>query len=172
MYIVNYVAINYVKKSWTMPRFNSIEWKTSATSLKKWQLGQTDAPIVNAGMRELLNTGYMHNRSRMICAMYLVHYLGIHWREGEKWYARNLIDYSYANNYGGWVWCAGTEVHANPYFRVYSMEQQHKRFDADCSYVKKWCPELANTDTKEIFKLYSGLDIVRKKRIHYLKHLR
>jgi deoxyribodipyrimidine photo-lyase len=169
MYIVNYVSVNYNKKSWTLTKFNNIQWNSSIRELKKWQHGKTGIPIVDAGMRELLTTGYMHNRARMICAMYLIHYLGIHWKEGEKWFAQNLMDYSYANNYGGWVWCAGTEVHSNPYFRIYSMVQQHKRFDKNNVYIYKWCPELKDKNNEELFKLYDGLEKIRNERITFLK---
>jgi deoxyribodipyrimidine photo-lyase len=170
MYISHYVVKSYVKKSWTMPRFNKIRWRPT-DQLKKWQHGKTGIPIVDAGMRELLKTGYMHNRARMICAMYLIHYLGIHWKYGEQWFARNLTDYSYSNNYGGWVWCAGIEVHSNPYFRIYSMEQQNRRFDPECVYVKKWCPRYKNMIPREIFEIYEGLNEVRRLRILYLKNL-
>ncbi len=169
MYIVNYVSIDYSKKSFTLPKMNKITWKTDNVSLKKWQQGKTGIPIVDAGMRELLETGYMHNRLRMITAMYLVFYLRIHWKEGEKWFAQHLRDYSYANNYGGWVWCAGVEVHSNPYFRVFSMEEQNYRFDKNCIYVKRWVPELANLSVKEIFAKYSHLKEIRKKNIEKIK---
>lgn len=171
MYIVNYIVLSNEKKSWTLPRFNAIKWATNATALKQWQRGETGIPIVDAGMRQLLQTGHMHNRARMICAMYLIHFLHIHWKEGEQWFARNLTDYSYANNYGGWVWCAGIEVYANPYFRIYSMEQQNKRFDPQCEYVKKWCVELRDATTKEIMAKYAGLDTMRADRIRYLKKI-
>jgi deoxyribodipyrimidine photo-lyase len=169
MYIVNYVALSYVKKSWTMDKFNNIKWRKSTKDLKAWQEGKTGVPIVDAGMRQLLHTGYMHNRLRMVCAMYLIHFLDIHWKEGERWFARQLIDYSYANNYGGWVWCASIESHSNQYFRIFSMEQQHKRFDRNSEYVKFWCPELNLLNDKDMWGLYAGLDDVRKKRIAYLK---
>jgi deoxyribodipyrimidine photo-lyase len=171
MYISNYVAPDYSKISWTLPKFNRVKWQTNNTALNRWKSGKTGIPIVDAGMRELVNSGHMHNRARMICAMYLIHYLGIHWREGERWFAQNLMDYSYANNYGGWVWCAGVEVHSNPYFRIYSMEQQNKRFDPDCIYIKKWCPELREQTPKEILAAYVGLDKVRARRIEYLKSI-
>lgn len=171
MYISNYIIRNYDKKSWTMPKFNTIRWKTNQKDLNKWQYGKTGIPIIDAGMRELLNTGIMHNRLRMICAMYLIHYLGIHWKEGEQWFAKKLTDYSFANNWGGWIWCSGIEVHSNPYFRIFSIEEQHKRFDADCEYVKKWVHELQKLTTVEIFDIYKKLDLssIRMERIKYLK---
>ncbi len=169
MYIVNYVSVDFSKKSMTLPKMNKIEWRTDKAALKKWQQGKTGIPIVDAGMRELLVTGYMHNRLRMITAMYLIFYLRIHWKEGEKWFAQNLRDYSYANNYGGWVWCAGIEVHSNPYFRVFSMEEQNRRFDKDCVYVKRLVPELAEMSPKEIFAKYAHLKEVRQKSIEKIK---
>lgn len=181
--IVNYIATNYIKKSWTLPKMNRLRWKPASINLDRWKSAKTGIPIVDAGMQELLSTGYMHNRLRMIVAMFLIHYLGIHWKEGEKWFAQNLVDYDYCNNYGGWTWCAGIEVHSNPYFRIYSMEQQMKRFDPDAEYVKKWKPVYKNIDPKELYnwpenyKKYNigpppilyNLDIVRKKRIEYIK---
>lgn len=170
MYISNYITKDYTKKSWTQPRFNKIVWNDN-THLKKWKEGRTGIPLVDAGMRELLNTGHMHNRLRMICAMYLIHYLGIHWTEGERWFAQNLTDYSYSNNWGGWVWCASIEIHSNPYFRIFSIEEQNKRFDPDCLYIKKWIKEYKNLTKEEIFEKYAGLSEIRKKRIAYLKSL-
>ena len=169
MYIVNYISTSYTKKSFTLPRMNKMKWKTDDAALKKWQDGKTGVPIVDAGMRQLLNTGYMHNRLRMITAMYLIFYLKIHWKEGEKWFAQNLTDYSYSNNYGGWVWCAGIETHSNPYFRVFSMLEQNKRFDKDCEYIKQWVPELRDLSPKEIFVKYDGLKELRTKRIGQIK---
>lgn len=169
MYIVNYVSTDYSKKSFTLPKMNNIKWSTSPKLLKKWQQGQTGIPLVDAGMRQMLETGYMHNRLRMVVAMYLIFYLNIHWKEGEKWFAKNLKDYSYANNYGGWVWCAGIEVHSNPYFRVFSMEEQNKKIDKDCLYIKKWVPELKDTPIPEIYKKYEGL---KEKRIESIKNFK
>jgi deoxyribodipyrimidine photo-lyase len=171
MYISNYITKNYDKKSWTMPKFNLIKWNTNKKDLTDWQYGKTGIPIIDAGMRELLNTGVMHNRLRMICAMYLIHYLGIHWKEGEKWFAKKLTDYSYANNWGGWVWCSGFEVHSNPYFRIFSIEEQHKRFDPNCIYIQKWIPEFRKLSNKEIFNIYRNFDLseIRLERIKYLK---
>ncbi len=169
MYIVNYVSIDYSKKSFTLPKMNNIKWETDSFALKKWQQGKTGVPIVDAGMRELLQTNHMHNRLRMITAMYLIFYLRIHWKEGEKWFAQHLRDYSYANNYGGWVWCAGIETHSNPYFRVFSMEEQNRRFDKECIYVKRWVPELAGLTPKEIFSRYGDLKETRQKSIKKIK---
>jgi deoxyribodipyrimidine photo-lyase len=171
MYVVNYVAVSYEKKSWTLPRFNKVKWRYSEADFKKWCDGKTGVPIVDAGMRQLQKSGFLHNRARMVCAMYLIHYLHIHWKHGEKWFAQNLVDYSYANNYGGWVWCAGIEVYSNPYYRVFSMEQQQKRFDSDFVYVREWCPEHRKKSDVEILNLYKpalslkrqeGIDLLRK----------
>lgn len=167
-YISNYVITTYSKKSFSMVKFNTVSWSTSKTKLDDWKYGNTGIPIVDAGMRQLLDTGFMHNRLRMICAMYLIHFLEIHWKEGELWFAKNLVDYSYTNNYGGWTWCASTEVYSNPYFKIFSLKQQHKRFDSNSEFVKYWCPELKNLSNKEMWKKYDGLDIARQKRIEYL----
>ncbi len=174
MYITRYVATSYVKKNWTTARFNDVKWRSALVdSFRLWCVGKTGVPIVDAGMRELLTTGRLHNRLRMICAMYLIHYLGVHWKEGEKWFAKNLLDYSYSNNYGGWTWCAGFETYSNPYFRIFSMEQQHRKYDPESIYVKEWCPELKELDPRDMFFIYKklGLDDIRKKRIEELRNL-
>ncbi len=182
MYQVQYHHTNYKKCADTLPKMNRIKWSTR--DIERWQCGQTGVPFVDAGMRELLGSGYMQNRARMVVAMFLVHYLGVHWKDGEKWFARHLVDYDYCNNFGGWVWCAGTEVHSNPYFRVFSMSRQSARFDPDCKYIKKWCPELRGVDPNHIhnwdiyYKQYTlnypapmvkDWDAQRKKRISDIK---
>jgi deoxyribodipyrimidine photo-lyase len=156
MYVVNYIHTDYKKKSDTIPKFNKIKWNsidnsTTKKHFEKWKEGNTGIPIVDAGMRELKHTGYLHNRLRMITAMFLIHYLGIHWKYGEQWFAQSLVDYSYSNNYGGWVWCAGTEIHSNIYFRVFSMTSQTKRFDPECKYIFKWIPELKSANPRDIW---------------------
>jgi deoxyribodipyrimidine photo-lyase len=186
LYQIYYHHTTYSKKSFTIDKMNRIKWKKDSKSLYRWKTGTTGVPIVDAGMRELLETGYMHNRLRMIVAMFLIHFLGIHWCEGEKWFAQNLVDYDYCNNYGGWVWCAGTEVHSNPYFRIFSIESQAKRFDKEGEYTKKWCPELTKVEARHLYDwekhydkynvdypspMISCMQEIRKNRIEYLKNL-
>ncbi|MEM7601028.1 MAG: deoxyribodipyrimidine photo-lyase [Verrucomicrobiota bacterium] len=115
---------------------------------EKWQTGKTGFPIVDAGMRQLAETGYMHNRVRMITAMFLTKDLHIHWRHGEGHFMRHLLDGEIANNNGGWQWSAGTGADAAPYFRIQNPWTQTARFDGEGEYIKRWVPELEKTEPK------------------------
>src|SRR5690606_9637186 len=106
--------------------------------------------IVDAGMRELLATGHMHNRLRMITAMFLTKDLHIDWKLGESWFMRHLVDGEIASNNGGWQWSAGTGADAAPYFRIQNPWLQSARYDPDGSYIRKWVPELGKTDAKRL----------------------
>lgn len=150
LYISAYLHVCYSKKSHTLSSRN-IKWKNNKEHFKKWCSGKTGIPWVDAGMRELNATGFMHNRLRMNVAIFLIFYLQIDWRWGEKYFAQNLIDYDYAQNLGNWLWCASWESFANPYFRIFSMEQQMRRFDSNADYVKKWIPELIDIPTKDLY---------------------
>jgi deoxyribodipyrimidine photo-lyase len=153
LYIVHLHHTTYAKASLTIPANNRIVWaKGDARSpaFRRWASGMTGCPIVDAGMRELNATGYMHNRARMIVAMYLIYYLRLDWRLGEMYFARNLIDYDYCNNIGGWMWCAGWEVYSNDWFRPFSMASQMKRFDPEAAYIKRWVPELVDAPVADI----------------------
>ena len=121
--------------------YNHIQWLHDEDGFKKWCEGKTGYPIVDAGMRELNATGFMHNRVRMITAMFLTKYLLIDWKWGEAYFAERLLDFELSSNNGGWQWSAGTGVDAAPYFRIFSMEEQTKRFDPNFIYIKKWVPE-------------------------------
>jgi deoxyribodipyrimidine photo-lyase len=151
LYINKYTHLDYSKLSHTMPKRNKLKWKSSSVNFKKWCDGKTGCPIVDAGMRELNKTGYMHNRLRMIVAMYLIFYLQLDWRLGEKYFAQNLCDYDYSNNLGGWMWCASWESWSNDYFRVFAMPSQMKRYDHDAEYVKKWIPELNEIPARDLY---------------------
>ncbi|PTY36394.1 hypothetical protein BGP77_03595 [Saccharospirillum sp. MSK14-1] len=131
-------------------RWDAFPWRDEAALLRGWQQGQTGVPIVDAGMRQLAHTGWMHNRVRMIVAMYLVKILQIDWREGERWFARSLLDIDFASNNGGWQWCAATGVDAAPYFRIFNPTTQSQRFDPDGDYIRRWVPELASLNNKHI----------------------
>lgn len=122
--------------------FDRIKWRNNKTEFEKWKLGQTGYPIVDAGMRELVQTGYMHNRVRMIAGSFLCKHLLIDWKWGERFFAEHLFDYELASNVGNWQWVAGTGCDAAPYFRVFNPEIQSKKFDPQNKYVKKWVPEL------------------------------
>ncbi len=123
--------------------FKHFSWRKDATWLKAWQRGRTGFPIVDAGMRELWTTGWMHNRVRMIVASFLVKDLLISWREGARWFWDTLVDADLAQNTLGWQWTAGCGADAAPYFRVFNPVSQGEKFDPQGDYVRHWCPELA-----------------------------
>ena len=122
--------------------YDLIEWRNNEAEFIKWCEGKTGYPIVDAGMRELNATGYMHNRVRMIVASFLTKHLLIDWRWGENYFAEKLLDYDFAANNGGWQWAAGSGCDAAPYFRVFNPTLQTEKFDKDLKYIRKWIPEL------------------------------
>lgn len=124
------------------PQYNGIAWRNKEEEFSQWKKGQTGYPIVDAGMRELNTTGFMHNRVRMVVASFLCKHLLIDWRWGETYFAEKLLDYELAANNGNWQWAAGTGCDAAPYFRVFNPTEQVKKFDPDLKYIKKWVPEL------------------------------
>jgi deoxyribodipyrimidine photo-lyase len=123
------------------PEYDRIPWRDSSVYLQRWQDGQTGYPIVDAGMRELNETGYMHNRVRMVVASFLTKHLLLDWRLGEAYFAEKLLDFELASNNGGWQWAAGTGVDAAPYFRIFNPSEQTRKFDPDLRYVRQWVPE-------------------------------
>ena len=131
-------------------KFDNFEWDTNKKNLEKWKIGQTGYPIVDAGMRELYQTGYMHNRVRMITASFLVKDLLLDWRLGRKWFEETLFDHDIANNSAGWQWVAGSGTDAAPYFRIFNPTLQSERFDKEGKYIKKWIPELIDLPPKFI----------------------
>jgi deoxyribodipyrimidine photo-lyase len=124
--------------------FNDLSWNDDVDALARWKAGQTGYPIVDAGMRQLAKTGWMHNRLRMIVASFLTKDLLIDWREGAAWFWENLVDADLANNTLGWQWAAGTGADAQPFFRIFNPTAQAKRFDPDGAFVRAWVPELQN----------------------------
>lgn len=126
------------------PKFDAMQWRHDSTALEAWQHGNTGYPIVDAGMRELWNTGWMHNRVRMVVASFLAKHLLIDWRQGESWFWDTLVDADPANNPVSWQWVAGSGADAAPYFRIFNPVLQGQKFDADGTYVRRWVPELAN----------------------------
>jgi deoxyribodipyrimidine photo-lyase len=126
------------------PDYDNIKWINNEQQFKAWCDGETGYPLVDAGMRELNATGYMHNRVRMVVASFLSKDLLIDWRWGERYFARKLLDYEMASNVGGWQWAAGSGSDAAPYFRIFNPESQLKKFDPKLEYVKKWVPEYAD----------------------------
>ncbi len=131
------------------PQYDKIPWRRDETDFKKWTDGKTGYPIVDAGMRELNATGFMHNRVRMITAGFLCKHLLIDWRWGEAYFALKLNDYEMASNVGNWQWAAGSGVDAAPYFRIFNPETQAVKFDKKLEYIRKWVPELETFDYPE-----------------------
>jgi len=131
-------------------KFDSFPWKKNNTNLIKWQKGLTGYPIVDAGMRELWATGYMHNRLRMITASFLIKNLNMSWTEGANWFWNNLFDADIANNSAGWQWVAGCGTDAAPYFRIFNPTLQSVRFDKRGEYIRKWVHELKELPDKFI----------------------
>lgn len=122
-------------------KWDRIVWRNDEAEFRQWCQGKTGYPIVDAGMRELSATGFMHNRVRMIVASFLCKHLLIDWRWGEAWFASKLDDYELASNNGNWQWAAGTGCDAAPYFRVFNPTLQAKKFDPECTYIRQWVPE-------------------------------
>ena len=122
--------------------FDRFPWSSDSVMLERWQKGETGYPIVDAGMRQLWATGWMHNRVRMIVASFLTKHLLIHWIEGARWFWDTLVDANLANNTMGWQWSAGSGADAQPFFRIFNPITQSKKFDAEGSYIKRWIPEL------------------------------
>jgi len=122
-------------------KYNGIAWRNDEEEFMRWCRGRTGYPVVDAGMRQLNTTGYMHNRVRMITAGFLCKHLLIDWRWGEAYFARRLSDYELSSNNGNWQWAAGTGCDAAPYFRIFNPEEQLRRFDPEMEYVRRWIPE-------------------------------
>ena len=133
--------------------YDRIEWKQNDEGFRAWCQGRTGFPIVDAGMRQLNATGFMHNRVRMIVASFLTKDLHVDWRRGERYFARNLIDYDPSVNNGNWQWCASTGCDAQPWFRIFNPWIQQRRFDPDCEYVKRWVPEIEHLTASSIHDL-------------------
>lgn len=131
-------------------KFNQLSWNSNIEAFQKWCEGRTGFPIVDAGMRQLHQTGFMHNRLRLITASFLVKDLHINWQWGEKYFAQKLIDYDPALNNGNWQWVASTGCDAQPYFRIFNPWSQQKKFDPECLYIKKWIPELTDLSSETI----------------------
>ena len=130
-------TVNYSFK----PAYDRIEWRNAPEDFERWKEGKTGYALVDAGMRELNATGYMHNRVRMLVASFLCKHLLIDWRLGEAYFAEKLFDFELASNVGNWQWAAGSGVDAAPYFRIFNPITQVKKFDSDLRYIRKWVPE-------------------------------
>jgi len=130
-----------VEKSSFKPQFEKVAWRSNPAEFERWCEGQTGYPLVDAGMRELNQTGHMHNRVRMLVASFLTKHLLMHWSLGERYFAKKLLDYDMAANNGNWQWAAGTGCDAAPYFRIFNPSSQFEKFDPEAKYVKRWVPE-------------------------------
>jgi len=126
-------------------KYNGISWRNEEEDFKRWSQGETGYPLVDAGMRQLNQTGFMHNRVRMVTASFLCKHLLIDWRWGESYFAEKLLDYELSSNNGNWQWAAGTGCDAAPYFRIFNPHEQLKKFDKNLEYVRQWVPEADTT---------------------------
>lgn len=134
--------------------YNNITWSKNKSRFDKWCKGETGFPIIDAAQNQLNTTGFMHNRCRMCSAMFLTKDLHISWIEGEKYFAKHLVDYSPMQNNGGWQWASSTGTDAQPYFRIFNPWTQTINYDNNCEYIKKWIPELKNVPNEDILKWY------------------
>lgn len=143
--------------------YRGLKWSHDPALLDAFKQGKTGFPIVDAAMRELLQTGWMHNRARMIVASFFTKDLLLDWRLGEEHFAQHLMDYELASNNGGWQWASSTGTDAQPYFRIFNPELQAKRFDEKADYIKRYVPELAALSARDILALHSGNSLLRPK---------
>ncbi len=165
----------FIQILWRYPRvvdhsfrekFDRIEWLNDEHDFERWKNGATGVPMVDAGMRQLNKTGYMHNRVRMIVASFLTKHLLIDWRWGEAYFASKLLDYELASNNGNWQWAAGSGVDPSPWFRIFNPVLQSKKFDPSGSYIKQWVPEY---ETLHYVNLMIDLDFGRKRCLEVFK---
>lgn len=141
------------------PAFDAFPWRRDQNALRAWQRGRTGYPIVDAGMRQLWQTGIMHNRVRMVAASFLVKHLLLDWRDGEAWFWDTLVDADAGNNPANWQWVAGSGADAAPYYRIFNPILQGEKFDPDGDYVRRWVPELAHLPAKLIHKPWAATPI-------------
>ena len=145
-------------KNWK-PAFDDYPWRESLDDLKAWQKGMTGYPMVDAGMRELWHTGYMHNRIRMLVGSFLVKHLQLHWSHGESWFWDTLLDADLANNTTSWQWISGSGADAAPYFRIFNPISQGLKFDPNGDYIRKWCPELSELPNNLIHRPHEATEM-------------
>ncbi|WP_391205209.1 cryptochrome/photolyase family protein [Psychrobacillus sp. L4] len=140
--------------------FERFPWQNDVESFKQWTIGLTGYPLVDAGMRELLETGYMHNRVRMVAASFLVKHLLVDWRKGYEWFQQNLVDFDVANNAMGWQWIAGSGIDSAPYFRIFNPISQSEKFDSSGGYIRQWVPELSTLPAPYIHRPWEAPDFM------------
>ena len=138
------------------PKFDAFPWRADESTLRTWQNGRTGIPIVDAGMRELWQTGYIHNRVRMIVASFLAKNLGVDWRCGARWFWDTLVDADLANNSASWQWVAGCGADAAPYFRIFNPVTQGHKFDPDGRYIRRWIPELRGCPPRHLYSPWTA----------------
>ena len=144
------------------PAFAAFPWQENPEHLARWQRGQTGYPLVDAGMRELWHTGYMHNRVRMVTASFLVKHLLQPWQAGAAWFWNTLVDADLANNTMGWQWVAGCGPDAAPYFRVFNPITQGTKFDPDGTYIRRWVPELSKAPKAYVHEPWKADPLIRR----------
>ncbi|WP_018945846.1 deoxyribodipyrimidine photo-lyase [Thioalkalivibrio sp. AKL17] len=135
------------------PRFEAFPWRESAEDLERWQQGRTGIPVIDAAMRQLWETGWMHNRMRMAVGSFLTKNLRLHWHAGARWFWDTLVDADLAANTLGWQWAGGCGADAAPYFRIFNPQRQGERFDPDAAYIRRFVPELARASARDIHQL-------------------
>jgi len=145
------------------PQFDNFDWVNNDKLLQSWQQGKTGIPIVDAGMRQLWQTGYMHNRVRMIVGSFLVKNLRLHWKYGAEWFYDKLLDADIASNSLSWQWVAGTGIDSSPYFRIFNPITQSQKFDKDGEYIRKYVPEISQLPNKYLFEPHTAPDSILKK---------
>ena len=151
------------------PNYDKIKWSVNKSKLESWKKGETGFPIVDACMKQINTTGYMHNRGRLIVASFLVKNLGIDWRLGEKYFAQSLVDYDVLVNNGNWQWVSGSGADSQPYFRIFNPSLQSEKFDPKCEYIKKWLPNLSKIPNKELHHWDNHYTSYSLKEINYVK---
>lgn len=150
-------------------KYEDVAWEYDAENFNAWKEGRTGYPIVDAAMRQGQKQGYMHNRGRMIVAMFLVKHLMQDWRKGETWFMQNFIDGDFASNNGGWQWSASTGTDPQPYFRIMSPLSQSEKCDPQGDYIRHWVPELANVKGKAVHDPFARLSPEEFKKLNYPK---
>jgi deoxyribodipyrimidine photo-lyase len=151
------------------PKYDKIKWVKNKKNLECWKKGETGYPVVDACMKQINTSGYMHNRGRLIVASFLVKNLGIDWREGEKYFAQSLVDYDVFVNNGNWQWVAGSGADSQPYFRIFNPSLQSHKHDPECKYIKKWLPNLSKIDAKDLHNWEENYKKYDLKDIKYFK---
>ncbi len=167
-YHLGYGFIDRFGKS-LKPRYDRIKWVNSSSLFKKWKEGKTGFPIVDACMNQINKTGFMHNRGRLIASSFLIKNLMIDWRYGEKYFARNLVDYDVLVNQGNWQWSSGSGADSQPFFRVFNPSRQSERYDSDAIYIKKWLPQLKDIEPKHLHDWETYHEEYNLKEINYWK---